>query len=114
MRELETTARIRREDLKDLLETEAKTQRTTARMPAVTLTGLLTLRDEDLPPIPPPRVRPQGTKRMQTLDEPSSLVVAFREPSPTPWNLDQWPSPFVIALSCSATLLVISLLLRLL
>jgi hypothetical protein len=112
MRELETTARIRREDLKDLLETEAKTQRITARMPAVTLTGLLTLRDEDLPPIPPPRVRPQGTKRMQTLDERSSLVVSFREPAPPPWNLDQWPSPFVIALSCSTTLLLISLLLR--
>ena len=81
-------------------------------MPAVTLTGLLTLRDEDLPPIPPPRVRPQGTKRMQTFNEPSSLVVSFRDPAPAPWNLDQWPSPFVIALSCSATLLVISLLLR--
>jgi hypothetical protein len=110
MRELETTARIRREDLKDLLETEAKTQRITARMPAVTLTGLLTLRDEDLPPIPPPRVRPQGTRRMPTLDE--GFAVSFREPSPPAWNLDQWPSPFVIALSCSATLIVISLLLR--
>jgi hypothetical protein len=49
---------------------------------------------------------------MYTLDERSSLVVSFREPSPPPWNLDQWPSPFVIALSCSATLIVISLLLR--
>jgi hypothetical protein len=112
MRELETTARIRREDLKDLLETEAKTQRITARMPAVTLTGLLTLRDEDLPPIPPPRVRPQGTNRHRTVDGPAPVVVSFREPSPPAWNLDQWPSPFVIALSCSATLIVISLLLR--
>jgi hypothetical protein len=108
------TARIRREDLRDLLDTEAKTQRITARMPAVTLTGLLTLRDEDLPPIPSPRVRPQGTKRVQTVDGPSPVIVSFRQPAPTPWNLDQWPSPFVIALSCSATLLFISLLLRLL
>lgn len=107
MREPETTARIRREDLKDLLETEAKTQRITARMPAVTLTNLLTLKDDDLPPIPP-RVRPAGTRRMPTVQETAV------EHEPAPWNLDQWPSPFVIALSCAGTLLLISLLLRVL
>lgn len=122
------TARIRREDLRDLLDTEKKSQRTTARMPAVTLTGLLTLRDEALPPLPAPR--PQGTNhRLKTSDRPpdraasvdevrapeiSPLVVSFRQPAPSPWNLDQWPSPFVIALSCSATLLLVSLLLRIL
>jgi hypothetical protein len=119
MRQPENTSRIPRENLRELLETEAPVtkQRTTARMPAVTLTGLLTLKDEDLPPLPPPRVRPQGTKRLPTLDRqlsPSDVVVTFRQPAPTPWNLDQWPSPFVIALSCAATLLFISLLLRLL
>jgi hypothetical protein len=59
-------------------------------------------------------VRPQGTNRHKTVDGPAPVTVSFREPQPTPWNLDQWPSPFVIALSCTTTLLVISVLLRIL
>jgi hypothetical protein len=58
----EITSRIRRDDLLELLETEAPAprQRTTAKMPAVTLTDLLCVRDDpgapldDAPIGPPP------------------------------------------------------------
>jgi hypothetical protein len=135
MRQPETTARIRRDDLKDLLDIEApaQKQRTTAKMPAVTLTGLLCLRDEDLaamPPPPPPRKRPRGTDRgvetmaMRPLTPPPGhgLVVRFKDPSG--WPLDEWPAalmrlgrqfaslprPVVIAFSASATLILLLLL----
>jgi hypothetical protein len=91
MRSPETTARIERDHLRELLDLE----RTTARMPAMTLTGLLTVRDEDLAPDPRP------------------LVVKFHTPGPL-HVLEAMPRSLVIAVSFSATLLVISLLLRLL
>jgi hypothetical protein len=137
MREPETTARIRRDDLKELLDLEAPApkQRTTAKMPAVTLTGLLCLRDEDLleipePPKPPapPRVRPQGTQRevhtyaMRPLTPPPSegMVVRFKDTPASGWPLDRWPvslirarraiarmpRPLIIAFSASATLVI--------
>ena len=108
MREPEITARICRDDLKELLDTEAPTpkQRTTAKMPAVTLTGLLCLRDEDLaamPPPPPPRSRPRGTDRGVR-----TLAIRPLTPPPLPedgvlvrfapaksWPLDRWPAPVV-------------------
>ena len=47
---VEITSRIRRDELLQILETEApvSNQRTTAPMPAVTLTDLLCLREEEL------------------------------------------------------------------
>ena len=134
MRDLETTARIRREDLTDLLEVErapAK-QRITARMPAVTLTNLLTISDEvALPTLAgTQRARARGTRRdveslemrpltpppaeMQPVVETSAVVVRFRTTAQqavaTTWPLDRWPSALtrglVIALSASATLVL--------
>ena len=100
MREPEDTRRIRREHLLELLETEApvRQQRTTARMPAMTLTDLLAL-PEEAPPI---------------VVSPRPIVVSFRTPTPQVWDVETWPRGFVVAVSFSATLLVISLLLRLL
>lgn len=128
MRDLETTARIRREDLTDLLEVErapAK-QRTTARMPAVTLTNLLTISDDvALPTLAgSKRARARGTRRdvasleMRPLTPPPaempSVVVKFRttatQTAASTWPLDRWPSALtrglVIALSASATLVI--------
>ena len=128
MRDLETTARIRREDLTDLLEVErapAK-QRTTARMPAVTLTNLLTISDDvALPTLAgSKRARARGTRRdvasleMPPLTPPPaempSVVVRFRntgrQAAVSAWPLDHWPSALtrglVIALSASATLVL--------
>src|SRR5206468_3580044 len=126
------------DDLKELLDTEAPApkQRTTAKMPAVTLTGLLTLRDEDLeamPPPPPPRKRARGTDRdvrtlaIRPLTPPPDheVVVRFTEPLvPSAWPLDHWPAPVVrfgkrlaqlprptiIAVSASVTLIVARLI----
>ena len=132
MRDLETTAQIRREDLTDLLELEkapAK-QRTTARMPAVTLTNLLTISDDvALPTLAgTKRARARGTRRdvasleMRPLTPPPaempSVVVRFRESGQHPvasvWPLDRWPSALtrglVIALSASATLIIARLI----
>lgn len=129
MRDLETTAQIRREDLTELLELEkapAK-QRTTARMPAVTLTNLLTLDDSAaLPTLAgTKRARVRGTRRdvleMRPLTPPPAempaVVVTFRPTArqvATPWPLDRWPSALtrglVIALSASATLVIARLL----
>jgi len=97
MRPPETTARIQREHLRELLDLEepAPRQRTTARMPAMTLTGLLTLRDEDLPP------------------EPRPIIVKFHTPGPL-HVLEGVSRSMVVAVSFSATLLVLSLLWRLL
>lgn len=131
MRPPEITSRIHREHLKELLETEAplKEQRITARMPAVTLTGLLCLRDEDLqalPPPPPPRSRPRGTARdvhtlaIRPLTPPPDTGLVVRFSTPSGWPLDRWPDsvvrlarrvaslprPLVIALSASATLVI--------
>lgn len=123
MRQPENTSPIRREDLRELLDLEAPAaqQRTTARMPAVTLTGLLTLKDEELPPLPARHLLPKGTNhKIKTIDggQPvlsvPPLVVSFREPAPAPWQLDRWPTPFVVALSCAVTLLVVSVLIRVL
>lgn len=129
MRDLETTARIRREDLTDLLEVErapAK-QRITARMPAVTLTNLLTISDDvALPTLAgSKRARARGTRRdvasleMRPLTPPPaemlpSVIVRFRDTGQQPvasaWPLDRWPSALtrglVIALSASATLIL--------
>jgi len=98
MRSLETTARIQREHLRELLDLEepAPRQRTTARMPAMTLTNLLTLRDEDLPPEPP-----------------APVVVRFHTPGPL-HMFEAWPRSLVVAVSFSATLLLLTLLARLL
>lgn len=97
MRASETTTPIRREHLRELLDLEepAPRQRTTARMPAMTLTGLLTIRDEDLPP------------------EPRPLMVRFHTPGPL-HVLETAPRSLIVAVSFSATLLLVSLLLRLL
>jgi hypothetical protein len=106
MREPEITCRIHREHLKELLDTEAPAlkQRTTAKMPAVTLTGLLCLSDEDLqamPPPPPPRKRPRGTDRdvrtlaIRPLTPPPDTGVLVRFTPPSRWPLDQWPAPVV-------------------
>jgi hypothetical protein len=97
MRSLETTARIQREHLRELLDLEepAPRQRTTARMPAMTLTNLLTVRDDDLPP------------------EPAPVVVRFHTPGPLHF-LESYPRSLVVAVSFSATLLLVSLLARLL
>lgn len=126
MRDLETTARIRREDLTDLLEVErapAK-QRATARMPAVTLTNLLTISDDVVLPTlaGSKRARARGTRRdvasvaMRPLTPPPaqmpSVIVKFRTTQQTAmaWPLDRWPSALtrglVIALSASATLVI--------
>jgi len=115
MRQPEITSRIHREHLKELLETEApvREQRITARMPAVTLTGLLTLRDEDLPPPPPPTRLPKATHRtIDTLEVPplAPIVVSFRTPVVPKWPLDAWPRPVIIALSASATLVIARLI----
>jgi hypothetical protein len=87
----ETTARICREELRDLLDIERNQQRVTARMPALTLTGLLLLHDD--PPEP-------------------EIIIQFH----APWllTLEQWPRALVIAATCSAAMFVISLLWRLL
>jgi hypothetical protein len=97
MRSLETTARIQREHLRELLDLEepAPRQRTTARMPAMTLTNLLTLRDDELPPAPEP------------------VVVRFHTPGPL-HMFEAWPRSLVVAVSFSATLLLLTLLARLL
>ncbi|HSN28090.1 MAG TPA: hypothetical protein VLT45_17500 [Kofleriaceae bacterium] len=125
MRDLETTAQIRREDLTDLLELEkapAK-QRTTAKMPAVTLTNLLTVEDSvALPTLAgSKRARIRGTRHelreMRPLTPPPAemppVVVKFRTTGPhaaTAWPLDRWPFALsrgaVIALSAVATLLL--------
>ena len=99
MRDLETTARIRREDLTELLELERapSKQRITARMPAVTLTNLLCL-DET----PAPAAMPVVTFRKSAV-----------QPIATAWPLDRWPSVnrgFVIAMSATATLVLAHLL----
>ena len=91
MRPPETTARIERTHLRELLDLE----RTTARMPAMTLTGLLTVDDDDLAPRPRP------------------LVVKFHTPGPLHF-LENMPRSMIVAISCSATLLMMSLLWRLL
>jgi hypothetical protein len=132
MRDLETTARIRREDLTDLLELErapAK-QRITARMPAVTLTNLLTISDDvALPTLAgSKRARARGTRRdvasleMRPLTPPPAemppVVVRFRDTGqqavPTTWPLDRWPSALnrglIIALSACATLVLARLI----
>ena len=128
MRDLETTAQIRREDLTDLLELEkapAK-QRITARMPAVTLTNLLTISDDvALPTLAgSKRARARGTRHelqeMRPLTPPPSempaVVVTFRPTGrhATPWPLDRWPTGLtrglVIALSMCATLVIVRLL----
>jgi len=131
MRQPEITSRIHREHLTELLETEApiKEQRITARMPAVTLSGLLCLRDEDLqamPPPPPPRKRPRGTARdvhtlaIRPLTPPPDIGLVVRFSTPSGWPLDRWPDAFVrcarwlaslprplmIALSASLTLVI--------
>ena len=113
MREPEITCRIHREHLRELLETEApvREQRITARMPAVTLTGLLTLREEDLPPLPPPARLPKATRpTIETVEQPAPVVVSFRTPVVPRWPLDAWPRPFIIALSASATLVIARLI----
>lgn len=77
---VEITCRIRRDELLSILETEAPVtnQRTTAPMPAVTLTDLLCIREEDLPPeddavaAPPPPVR---RMRANTVPAPSRSPV---------------------------------------
>lgn len=91
MRPPETTARIERDHLRELLDLE----RITARMPAMTLTGLLTVRDEDLDP------------------EPRPLTVKFHTPGPL-HVLETAPRSLVMAVSFSAALLLLSLLSRLL
>lgn len=115
MRQPEITSRIHREHLQALLETEApvKQQRTTAPMPAVTLTGLLTLRDEPLLPLPAPARMPKATRRaVDTLQVPplAPIVVSFRTPVVPKWPLDAWPRPFIIAISASVALVIARLL----
>lgn len=115
MRQPEITSRIHRDHLQELLETEApvREQRITARMPAVTLTGLLTLREEDLPPLPPPARLPKATRRtIDTLEVPplAPIIVSFRAPVIPRWPLDAWPRPFVIAISASITIVVARLI----
>ena len=90
MRPPETTARIERDHLRELLDLE----RTTARMPAMTLTGLLTVSDDDLAP------------------EPRPLTVKFHTPGPL-YMLENMSRSMVVAVSFSATLFVLSLLWRL-
>src|SRR6185312_126726 len=75
---VENTTRIPREALLEILETEAPaaTQRTTAPMPAVTLTDLLCIRDEepdDEPLAPPPP--PVRRMRANTVLAPSRSAV---------------------------------------
>jgi hypothetical protein len=84
---VETTARIEREHLRDLLDRE----RITAQMPAVTLTGLLTLPDEDDPP----------------------MIVRFHTPGPL-HVLETMPRSMVVAISFSTTMLFVMLLWHLL
>ncbi len=93
MRPPEITSRIQRDHLRDLLDCE----RTTARMPAVTLTGLLAIHDPE--PLPPEPV-------------PEPVIVRFHAPGP--WHLDRLPRPAIVAVSASAALFVLSLLVRLL
>ena len=77
---VEITSRIRRDELLSILETEAPVtnQRTTAPMPAVTLTDLLCIREADLPreddavAEPPPPVR---RMRANTVPAPSRSPV---------------------------------------
>lgn len=134
MRDLETTAQIRREDLTELLELEkapAK-QRITAEMPAMTLTNLLCIDDDvQLPTLAGSgraRVRATGHDvarlEMRPLTPPpgelptaAPPVVRFRRSAPqpvaSPWPMDRWPQinrGFVIALSASATLVLAHLL----
>jgi len=92
MRPPEITSRIQRDHLRELLDVESppQRQRTTARMPAVTLTGLLTLRDDDAPA------------------EPRPVKVRFLGASPL--QLENWPRSTIIIASFSATLLLASLL----
>ncbi|MBV8762038.1 MAG: hypothetical protein JO257_32390 [Deltaproteobacteria bacterium] len=139
MRDLETTARIKREDLTDLLEVEAAPakQRTTARMPAVTLSNLLCIKDDA--PLPETiagtkRARARGTRRdiesleMRPLTPPpaeATPIVRFRNTAEQrTWPLDRWPvpvlratnylrhlpRPVVIAFSASATLVLARLI----
>lgn len=129
MRDLETTARIKREDLTDLLELErapAK-QRITAKMPAVTLTNLLTINDEVAGETlaGSKRARARGTMRPLTPPPVELPVVTFRQSAQHPvWPLDRWPAPImrairlvrdlprpvVIAFSASATLVIARLI----
>ncbi len=99
MSRLEITSRIERAHLRELLDLEAPAprQRTTARMPAMTLSGLLTLRDEDIPP----DLKPEPTP------------VAVRLHTFGLWQLERLPRPAIIAVSFSATLLLLSILWRL-
>lgn len=99
MSRLEITSRIEREHLRELLDLEepAPRQRTTARMPAMTLSGLLTLRDEDVPPDLKPELTPLAVK-LHTFGL---------------WQLERMPRPAIVAVSFSATLLLLSILWRL-